>query len=394
MTSAEAVAGGTGRPEPVAGARGGHPGLADGDLPVRALFSEVVGQDGAVDRLRAMAHRPVHAYLLVGPPGVGQRALVRGFSAALLCPRRGCGTCSTCRRALAGVHPDLVEVDRSGPSVTVDDARRIVRLAQRRPLEARRQVVAVSDLHLARLAAPVLLKTLEEPPGDTVFLMVAEMVPPELVTVASRCVRIDLPPVAPETLSSWLTGQGVEEGLAREMATAARGSVDRARLLVDDAGFAARRRVWRDVPGRLDGTGATVAGVAAELLAAAEEAVEPLRQRHASDLAVLAEQAERNGERGVSGRKEIEDRQHREERRMRADELKAGLAVLAGAYRDRLVAEVSGPRSSGAVRMAERVRELSGAVEAVEAVCEEMVRNPNESLMLEALLVRLSAVTG
>ena len=302
--------------------------------------------------------------------------------------------CSTCRRALAGVHPDLVEVDRSGPSVTVDDARRVVRLAQRRPLEARRQVVAVSDLHLARLAAPVLLKTLEEPPGDTVFVLLADTVPPELVTVASRCVRIDLQPVSVESLTAWLTGQGIEAELAREMAAAARGSADRVRLLVDDAGFAGRRRVWRDVPTRLDGTGATVAVVASELLAAAEEAVEPLRLRHAADMQSRAEQAERNGERGVAGRKEIEDRHHREERRMRADELQAGLAVLAGAYRDRLAAEVTGARTSGAGRVAERVRELSGAVDAVEGVSVEMIRNPNESLMLEALLVRLSAVTG
>ncbi|HEY7947883.1 MAG TPA: hypothetical protein VID75_09405 [Acidimicrobiales bacterium] len=367
---------------------------AEGDPPVRALYAGVVGQDVAVEQLRAMARRPVHAYLLVGPPGVGQRALVRGFAASLLCPTGGCGKCSSCRRALAGVHPDLVEVDRSGPSVTVDDARRIVRLAQRRPLEGRRQVVAVSDLHLARLAAPVLLKTLEEPPGDTVFVLLADTVPTELVTVASRCVRIELQPVSAETLTGWLTGQGVEGELAREMATAARGSMDRVRLLVDDAGFAARRRVWRDVPTRLDGTGGTVAVVAAELLAAAEEAVEPLRLRHAADMQGLADQAERNGERGVAGRKEIEDRHHREERRMRADELQAGLAVLAGAYRDRLAAEVSGARLSGAGRVAERVRELSGAVDAVEAVSVEMIRNPNESLMLEALLVRLSAVTG
>jgi len=105
---------------------------------VLALFDDAVGQDTAVDRLRASARRPVHAYLLVGPPGVGQEALVRGFAAALLCPDGGCGVCSTCRRTLAGVHPDLVEVHRSGASLSVDDARRVVRLAQRRPIESRR----------------------------------------------------------------------------------------------------------------------------------------------------------------------------------------------------------------------------------------------------------------
>jgi hypothetical protein len=107
-----------------------------------------------------------------------------------------------------------------------------------------------------------------------------------------------------------------------------------------------------------------------------------------------AEQAESMGERGVPGRKDIEDQQRREERRWRADELKAGLGVLAGAYRDRLVTEVTAGRSATPGRLAERVGELSGAVACIEDVCVEMIRNPNESLMLEALLVRLSAVTG
>jgi DNA polymerase-3 subunit delta' len=364
------------------------------ELPVRALFDDVVGQDEAVEQLRAAARRPVHAYLLLGPPGVGQRALVRGFAAALLCPNGGDGTCATCRRTLAGVHPDLVEVDRTGPSVTVDDARRIVTLAQRRPLEARRQVVAVSDVHLALRAAPVLLKTLEEPARDTVFVLLADLVPHEMVTVASRCVRIDLHPVSPDALTPWLVAQGVEPDRAREIAVAAGGSLDRARLLVHDDGFAARRSLWRDVPTRLDGTGATAAALAAELLASAEEAVEPLRALHQEAMQALAEEAQSMGERGVPGRKDIEDQQRREERRWRADELRAGLGVLAGAYRDRLVTEVTVGRSPAPGRLAERVHELSGAVAFIEEVCVEMIRNPNESLMLEALLVRLSAVTG
>jgi hypothetical protein len=186
----------------------------------------------------------------------------------------------------------------------------------------------------------------------------------------------------------------VEASLAAEMALAAGGSVDRARLLVDDEGFAARRAMWRDVPTRLDGTGATAALLAAELLASAEQAVDPLRALHQSEMAALADQAEATGERVVPGRKDIEDRQHREERRWRVDEIKAGLGVLAAAYRDRLVTEVTGDRASGPARTAERVRELSGAVGSIEGVCVEMIRNPNESLMLEALLVRLSAVTG
>jgi len=369
---------------------------ADEAVPVASLFAGVVGQSDAVGQLRAAGRRPVHAYLLVGQPGLGQRTLVRAFAAALLCPRGGCGHCDVCRRALSGIHPDLVEVERSGAFVSVDDARGVVRLAQRRPLEGHRQVITVSDIHLARLAAPVLLKTLEEPAGDTVFVLLADVVPAELATIASRCVRIELRPLPPAEMQRWLEGEGMGAQLAAELAEAAGGSVDRARLLADDAGFAERRALWRSVPSRLDGTGTAAASLAGELLAAADEAVEPLRARHRTEMEVLGSEAEQRGERGVARRKEVEDRHKREERRWRTDELRAGFAVLAAAYRDRLVVAAGAGRTGAppSGRPEDRVRELAGAVTVVERSSAELVRNPNESLLLEALLVRLSAVTG
>jgi len=368
----------------------------DGALPSAALFAQVVGQAGAVAQLRAGARQPVHAYLLIGVPGLGQRPLARGFAAALLCPQGGCGVCEVCRRALAGVHPDVVEVERAGPAVTVEDARKVVRLAQRRPLEAHRQVIVVSDVHLARLAAPVLLKTLEEPAGQTVFVLIADAVPAELATVASRCVRVELRPVPPGELGQWLVGTGMDAGLAAELAEASGGSAERARLLAADGSFAQRRQLWRSVPSRLDGTGAAAASLAAELLSSAEEALQPVRARHQAEMEGLGAEAEQRGERAVPRRKEIEDRQHREERRWRTDELRAGFAVLATAYRDRMVALVAPGPMPGAWsgRTGERVREFAGAIAVVERSSAELVRNPNESLLLEAMLVRLSAVTG
>ena len=104
--------------------------------PVPELFEEVVGQPRAVTQLMAAARRPVHAYLLHGPSGSGKRAAARGLAAALLCPEGGCGDCNACRRALAGTHPDLVVVERTGASISVADAQSIVTRAQRRPLEA------------------------------------------------------------------------------------------------------------------------------------------------------------------------------------------------------------------------------------------------------------------
>ena len=81
-------------------------------MPAATLFDEVVGQPAAVAQLMAASRRPVHAYLLHGPPGSGKRPAARALAAALLCPDGGCGHCNTCRRALAGTHPDLVVVER------------------------------------------------------------------------------------------------------------------------------------------------------------------------------------------------------------------------------------------------------------------------------------------
>jgi DNA polymerase-3 subunit delta' len=360
--------------------------------PVAALFDEVVGQPRAVAQLTAAARRPVHAYLLHGPSGSGKRAAARGLAAALLCPLRGCGSCNVCRRALAGTHPDLVVVERTGASVSVADAQSIVTRAQRRPLEAARQVLMVADVHLARESVPALLKTVEEPPPSTVFVLLADDLPPSLDTIVSRCVRVPFDAVPTETLTAWLVDRGVAPEHADAVARASGGSLDRARLLVSDPGFVARQAQWRSVPAQLDGSGSAAAAASTALLAAAEEALAPLREQHAAELAALADQADALGAKGIPGRRQVEDSHRRAERRWRTDDLRFGLATLAEVYRDRLVATAGGERG---VRSPGGAADARRAVRQVEAVREASValgRNANESLLMDALMVELSGM--
>lgn len=349
---------------------------------VEALYEGVLGQDRAVAQLRRAAGSPVHAYLFVGPPGTGKRAAARSFAASLLCERGGCGTCEECRRAVGGAHPDVIVHERTGAYITVGDAREIGRLASLSPVEGRRKVLVLVDFHLVEHAAPALLKTIEEPPATTVFVILAEQVPPELVTIASRCARVDFSAVAPHVIAERLVTEGVEPALAAEVAAAAGGRPERARLLASDPGFAARRAAWAEVPARLDGTGATAAVVVDELIAGLETVIEPLRARQAVELAEAAERAKAYGERAAE-RKEMEARHKREERRARTDELRFGLAALAGAYRDRLAA-------------ASDARDGLAAVDAIGRANEALAHNPNVALLLQALLVRLGrpATTG
>jgi len=367
-------------------------GSGEPELPVAALFDEVVGQPKAVSQLLAAARRPVHAYLLHGPPGSGKRAAARGLAAALLCPDGGCGVCSTCRRSLGGTHPDLVVVERTGATLDVDEARSITARAQRRPLEASRQVLVVTDVHLAGKAVPALLKTVEEPPPSTVFVLLADDTPPSLATIVSRCVQVPFEPVPRRDIVSWLVARGVDPGHAESVADVSGGRLDRARLLVGDPGFGARQEQWRSVPIRLDGTGAAAALVAAELLAAADEALTPLREEHAAEMAALADRAEASGSKGVPGRKHVEDGHKREERRWRTDDLRFGLATLAGVYRDRLVASVGSAPGGHTPGSDADSRRAAGQVDAIGAASVALGRNANEALLMDALMVELSGI--
>ncbi len=82
--------------------------------------------------------------------------------------------------------------------------RQVVALAQRRPLAAARQVIVVLEMHLVLDRAPVLLKTLEEPPGQTVFILLADELTPDLTTIASRCAEVLFPPVARDVVARTL----------------------------------------------------------------------------------------------------------------------------------------------------------------------------------------------
>ncbi|MDW3216011.1 MAG: hypothetical protein R8G01_18585 [Ilumatobacteraceae bacterium] len=347
-----------------------------------SVWSSVVGQHDAVERLERAAADPVHAYLFVGPAGSTKKEAARAF-AALLIGGVDDATRRDAELVLRGEHPDVKEVSRVGPSISFDQAREIVRTASLAPSEGDRKVMILDEFHLLRPeGAALLLKTIEEPPASTTFLILADFVPQDLITISSRCARIDFRSVDEQHIADQLVSEGVDPDSAAEAAAAAGGNVDRARVLGADPELAARRRAFAEVPRQLDGTGATALKLVDDLMARIEAAAAPLTDRHASEVEVLDARIKQYGERG-SGKKALEDRHKRELRRHRTDELLAGLTVIAGAYRDALLAgEMSRPDAA-----ADAVRHIHDAMEVLE-------RNPNETLLLQSLLWSLPVLTS
>ena len=354
------------------------------DLP--DIYAAVVGQEQAVARLRAAADRPVHAYLFVGPAGSGKRRAARAFGASIVADHGLDGSLDSraVRLALSGQHPDVREFEREGAAISMGQVHEIVRAAMFAPVEAVRKVLVIDEVHLVRPeAAAALLKTLEEPPASTVFVVLADEVTPEMITIASRCLRVDFAPVPAALVEETLRAEGADVIAASLAAAASAGDLDRARLLASDPTLAARYDAWKSVPARLDGAGATVALVVDELLGGIEAAQLPLVARQAAEVAALAARSERYGDRAVGRQdaKALDDRHKRELRRHRVDELRFGLAALAGAYRDRL--------ASGHGSDHDRAADAA-AVDAISSLLGELVRNPNETLQLQALLLQLS----
>jgi DNA polymerase-3 subunit delta' len=345
-----------------------------------SVWDDVVGQSLAIERLERAAAAPVHAYLFVGPAGSTKKQAARAFAALLLTGRddpagRDAGL------ILRGEHPDVREVARSGAAISADQAREIVRTASLAPTESDRKVLILDEFHLLRPeGAALLLKTIEEPPPSTTFVILADHVPHDLITISSRCARIEFRTVGDDAVAARLVAEGVDPSAAAEAAHAAGGNVERARVLAADPELVDRRHAFATVPERLDGTGAVVMRLVDELLGRIEAAAAPLAERHAVEVAALEERIERYGERG-SGKKVLEERHKRELRRHRTDEILAGLTVIAATYRDALVAG-----------RAHRPTELAEAVSRIHRAMEAFERNPNESLLLQSLLWSLPPV--
>jgi len=197
-------------------------------------------------------------------------------------------------------------------------------------------------------------------------------------------VVVEFDPLSDAAIISWLEGHGIAPERARQLAEGSGGDAQRALVLAQDAGFSERLARWQEVPTLLDGTGAAATDLALRLAGSLKEATAALEAVHAAELAELDAAAEAMGEKRAPGRSNLVEHHKREIRRYQDAELRAGLGVLARAYRDALTASLEAGDAEGVRRAAE-------AVDAIGSLAKELKRNPRLNLALSSLLVTLSA---
>lgn len=339
-----------------------------------SVFDSLIGQPLVKERLDSAVNAPVQAYLFLGRRGTGKRRAAALFAGELV----GAEQDRERNRSLAAreEHPDLVIFEAEGNSLRSDEVEAVIVASSRSSVEAGRKVIVVDRFHEATPeAAARLLKPIEEPPPSTIFILLAEEVPPEHVTIASRSTTVEFAAVSVEAIRDALVNRGLAQDVANSAAIGSGGDIGRAELLATDDAFTRRRQLWWDAPNRVARSGHDIAELVAEITEATEQARAPLDARHTREIERMDEQESLTGARG-SGRKIMEARHRREARMQRTDEWKMGLATLAQRYRSDLT-QVD-------TDVFPILTDASAA----------LVRNPNDELWLHVLFLRLPRLVG
>ena len=220
-------------------------------------FDTIIGQDQPVRILNTLIEKKSipHALLFTGLIGVGKFTTSKAFALTCNCTNQNaakstnisetkrppseklipaalpsCGHCSSCRKILAGNHPDILYVEPASRTIKIAQIRNLIEMLTMKPYEARLRVVVISQAHLLNLSAGnALLKILEEPPDRTLLILTTTQRSDVLPTVASRCQIIRFLPLSRKRIAAELEkNHGVHHPVARVLSYMAAGSMIRA----------------------------------------------------------------------------------------------------------------------------------------------------------------------
>jgi DNA polymerase-3 subunit delta' len=360
-----------------------------------------------------------HAWLITGPPGSGRSTLALAFAASLVCPNGGCGECIECRNVAAGMHPDVEHIVPEGIIYKVEDTRNLIERAALLPTRSPWHVIVIEDVDRFRVeSASTLLKSLEEPPPATVWLLCAPTVDDVFPTIRSRCRHVALTSPTFVAISQQLTNRfGIDPAMAAWATRAAQGHIGRARALATDENVRLRRKQVLDIPTNLrvvsscfDQANKIVANANAD----ADAIVTPLDQGDDQDIrTAFGEGAEGKGLKSVerqmkSALKALDDRMKGRRKRVLTDQYDRVLLDLTGYYRDVLVVqsgadvELVNEELRESIERVASIDDESATLRRIAAITEardQIIANVNPLNAFESLLVslrdpRLTAIVG
>ena len=208
------------------------------------VFDGIVGQSKAIEVLLNAHVSMTHAWLFTGPPGSGRSNIARAFAASLVCANNGCGSCTDCQSVNVGTHPDVEVFSAEGVSIKVDDIRELVSRSSWGASLSPWRITIIEDCdRMTESAANALLKAIEEPGAQSVWLLCAPSSEEVLPTIRSRCRVVSLATPTTTEVSNYLHGTlKFEKEKSDLVARIAQGHVGRAKHYATDNDIMALRK--------------------------------------------------------------------------------------------------------------------------------------------------------
>lgn len=426
--------------------------------PSGGVWAEVAGQTRAISQLSQAAvaarnlianqHRPAdpltspgntapaartdagtnlaamtHSWLVVGPPGSGRSTAAKAFAAALECEdpdNPGCGVCAACRDVRQGTHADVSVMTTEMVEIKFDDVKALVQHAYRRPVRGEWNIIIIEDYdRMSEYSSNLLLKSIEEPPERTVWVLCAPSAADVLSTIRSRTRLVQLTLPSPAAVAELLVRQdaSISPELATEVAAAAESHVGRARALAYDPQLREERLGMLGMIAQMSSTVEAMWTAAAlvklvekqsEALRGANDREERAKVLEAFGLAADTPDARlpRDVKSALRGAKLSETDARRRARRASFDTWDRVLGDISGFYRDVMLAQAGStqPRINQSRPASELVdayvarvgtggealAQTTACLEAIRKARRRLMGNGSVALDIEALCVELA----
>ncbi len=367
-------------------------------------FVDIIGHEKQIEMLKRAigSGRFAHAYLFVGPDGIGKRLVALNFAKALHCEKSAsepCDACSSCRKIDRGHHIDVQVFAPKGLSrqLKVEQVEQFIGQVNLKPFEGNMKVFILIDADRANISFQnKILKALEEPPDETVIILVTSNLDGLLPTIRSRCQVLNFSPLSVNAVEEFLIGSGTGAEDARVAAMLSQGQMGKALQWLDKERVAQRRRLFLLVSSKKQAPVEEIISVAKEL----ESYLRAKRDTAIAEELAAARKDPNWPNMDESGRSEVLDEIKADAEGRFRQEASEVLNYLACLYRDVLILKEA-DREDLVMNM-DMLDVLKDAVDclsheeimrnvsAIEQTRESIGRNVKISNCLEALLLRLT----